>query len=141
MIYGSLIIFNEKLCLCKGAYTMGTDNVFHNWMVSYLANRLSRDYKEIRSNPIGEETEEYKGLYPDLILSNHGMVMALVEVETEDTIQEDRAEYWKELSGTGTKLILMVPDQSRAKVTDLLWKSGIMQNVSVGSYGLKISMP
>lgn len=120
---------------------MGSDNVFHNWMVSYLRNRLSKDYKDIKSNPVGEETEEYKGFYPDLILSNHGMVMALVEVETEETIQEERAGYWKELSGTGTKLILMVPDQSRAKVTDLLWKSGIMHNVSVGSYSLKISMP
>lgn len=120
---------------------MGSDNVFHDWMVSYLRNRLSRDYKEIRSNAAGEEAEEYKGLYPDLILSNHGMVMALVEVETEETIEEERTGYWKELTETGTKLILMVPDQSRAKVTDLLWKNGIMHNVSVGSYSLKISMP
>jgi hypothetical protein len=120
---------------------MSSDNVFHNWLVSYLKARLSRDYREIRANLTGEEAETFKGFFPDLILGNHGMVMAIVEVETEESINEERAAYWKQLSQTGVKLILMVPDQAKARVTDLLWKNGIMHNVSVGSYGLKIAMP
>jgi len=120
---------------------MSADHIFHNWLVEYLRKKLERDYKEVRMNLAGQEKEEFGGVYPDLILGNHGMVMAIVEVETEDTITDERGDYWKDLSGTGTKLILMVPDQMKAKVTDLLWKNNLMQNVSVGSYGLKVSMP
>ncbi|MGE5894369.1 MAG: hypothetical protein ACM34I_09970 [bacterium] len=120
---------------------MQNDTVFHNWLVDYLQKKLSRDYRESRANHAGEEKESFKGLYPDLILGNHGMVLALVEVETEETITADRGEYWKKLSQSGTKLILMVPEQAKAKVTDLLWKNGIMHNVSVGSYSIKVAMP
>ncbi len=120
---------------------MHNDTVFHNWLVGYLSSRFSKDYTEIGVNPEGEDNEEFNGHFPDLILKNHGMVMAVVEVETEGSINDERGSYWKDVSGKGAKLIIMVPDNQKAKVTDLLWKNGIMQNVSVGSYGLKISMP
>lgn len=120
---------------------MSSDTVFHNWLVEYLKTRFSREYTEIGINPEGERNEEFNGHFPDLILKNHGMVMAIVEVETERTISEERGNYWKEMSRKGAKLILIVPDGQKARVTDLLWKNGIMQNVSVGSYGIKINMP
>jgi len=115
--------------------------VFHNWLVDHLKKRLSRDYREIRVNLIGQEKEEFSGFYPDMILGNHGHVLALLEVETEESISDERATYWKQLSKTGTKLILLVPEHAKSKVTDLLWKNGIMHNVSVGSYSMKIAMP
>ncbi len=120
---------------------MLSDTIFHNWLVDYLKSRFLKEYDEIGVNPEGEENEELNGHYPDLILKNHGMVMAIVEVETEQSINEERGSYWKEISRKGAKLILMVPDNQKARVTDLLWKNGIMQNVSVGSYGVKINMP
>jgi len=120
---------------------MESDRIFHNWLVTHLKARFSRDYSEIAINPDGEENEEFRGCYPDLILKSHGMVMAIVEVETESSIDEERGAYWKELSRQGARLILMVPENEKARVTDLLWKNGIMQNVSVGSYGFRINMP
>jgi len=90
---------------------------------------------------IEEKKNEYTGHYPDLILGNHGLVLALMEVETEGSITPEKADEWKALSGLGAKLILMVPKTSKAKVVDLLWKKGMAGKVSVGSYEIAVSMP
>ncbi len=120
---------------------MINDQLIHEWIVSHLTGRLSRDYDEIKSNLEEDRNNEFKGYYPDLILSNHGMVLAIVEVETNSTITAEKAAEWKELSGLGAKLILMVPKTSKAKVIDLLWKQGMADKASVGSYDINISMP
>ena len=110
-------------------------------MVSYLKDRLSRDYAEIKANPGEEKKNGFKGHYPDLILSNHGLVLAIMEVETDSGITSENSEKWKTLSGLGAKLILMVPRASKAKTIDLLWKQGLADKASVGSYDINISMP
>ena len=116
------------------------EKLIHDWMVSHLNERLSRDYNDIRIN-LEEEKNEFNGHYPDLILGNHGHVLALMEVETEGSINPKQANEWKTLSGLGAKLVLMVPKASKARVIDLLWKQGLADKVSVGSYNINISMP
>jgi hypothetical protein len=64
-----------------------------------------------------------------------------MEVETENSITPEKAEDWKTLSGLGAKLILMVPRASKAKAIDLLWKNGIADKASVGSYDITVNMP
>jgi len=120
---------------------MKHDNLIHTWMVSYLRKKLSRSYDDVKANIEGEEKIEYKGNYPDLILSNHGLVMALMKVETESSITPARAEEWKTLSTLGSKLILMVPKASKAKVVDLLWKNNLVDKAAVGSYDINVNMP
>ncbi|HDH04970.1 MAG TPA: hypothetical protein ENH01_04555 [Nitrospirae bacterium] len=56
-------------------------------------------------------------------------------------INPEQANEWKTLSGLGAKLVLMVPKASKARVIDLLWKQGLADKVSVGSYDINISMP
>ncbi len=120
---------------------MKNEKLIHDWMVSHLKGRLSRDYTEIKIN-LGDEGEnEFNGHYPDLILTNHGLVMAIVEVETESGITSENSEKWKTLGGLGAKLILMVPRAAKAKVIDLLWKQGLADKASVGSYDLHVNMP
>ncbi len=109
----------------------GRDNLIHDLIVDYVAERLRRDYKEITRNPEGA---------PDLTLANHGIVMAYLEVETEHSIDQERARKWKEISKRG-KLILMVPKSAMVKVTDLLWQQGITGSVSLGTYEISINMP
>ncbi|MDP2754265.1 MAG: hypothetical protein Q8P40_07730 [Nitrospirota bacterium] len=75
--------------------------------------------KEISVNRKDEKKVEYKGYYPDMVLGNHGMVLAILEVETVETISEKKAESWKALSDLGVKLILMIPKEMKVKVTDL----------------------
>ena len=120
---------------------MMNEQLIHDWMVSYLSSKLSRDYSDVKTNPAGERKSEFKGHYPDLILGNHGLVLAIMEVETEGTITEQRAGEWKKITGLGAKLILMVPRTSKARVIDLLWKQGIADKASVGSYDINVSMP
>jgi len=92
-------------------------------------------------NKPGEQKAEYRGHYPDMILGNHGMILAFLEVETAESISEKKAENWGKLSGLGVKLILMVPKDMKVKVTDLLWAKGLMTKVSLGTYEIAITMP
>jgi len=119
---------------------MKDEKLIHDWMISYLRDRLSRDYSDIKIN-LDKEQNEFNGHYPDLILGNHGIVLAIMEVETAGTITPEQAENWKKLSGLGAKLILMVPKTAKPKILDLLWKQGIADKASVGSYDINISMP
>lgn len=120
---------------------MKNEPLIHDWMVSYLRDRLSKDYDDIKTNTGGDKKNEFKGHYPDLILGNHGLVLAIMEVETEGSINPEKAGDWKRLSGLGAKLILMVPRVSKAKALDLLWKQGVPDKVSVGSYEISVTMP
>jgi len=119
---------------------MEKERLIHDWMVAHLRERLSRDYREIRVN-LGEEKNDFKGFYPDLILGNHGIVLSVMEVETEGDLTKERAERWKDLAGLGVKLILMVPRPMRSKAIELLWGAGIADRVSVGTYEININMP
>ena len=120
---------------------MKDEKLIHEWMVSFLRDRLSRDYDDIKINLEGEDKNEFNGHHPDLILGNHGLVLAIMEVETESSITPEKADDWKILSGLGAKLILMVPKSSKAKMLDLLWKHGIADKTSVGSYEISVNMP
>ncbi len=119
---------------------MQNEKLIHDWMVSFLRDKLSRDYNDVKIN-LEATRNEFKGHHPDLILGNHGLVLALMEVETGGSITPEKADEWKTLSGLGAKLIVMVPKASKAKVVDLLWKKGMADKVSVGSYELTVSMP
>lgn len=110
---------------------MQRDKLVHDLIVDFVIERLRRDYKEIKRNPDGN---------PDLILANHGMIMAYLEVETEGSISPEKAKRWKEMVEKG-KLILMIPKSARVKVTDLLWQQGITGGVSIGTYEIAINMP
>ena len=111
---------------------MENEKLVHDLIVEHLKRKLSRDYKDVTVNPEGT---------PDMVLANHGLVLANLEVETDSTINPEKADAWKELAQHGTKLILMVPKNTKAKVTELLWQKGIMDKVSVGSYEIVINMP
>ncbi len=119
---------------------MDDEQLIHDWLVRTLKSRLSREYRDIKDNLAGRENE-FNGCYPDLILGNHGMVLAVVEVETEGSIGKEKAAQWKALSGTGTKLILMLPKKTVKRVTELLWEESIADRVSIGTYDIAINMP
>ncbi len=120
---------------------MQNEKLIHDWMVSYLKQKLSRDYNDININLEGESKNEFNGCYPDVILGNHGLVLAIMEVETENSVTPEKADEWKTLSGLGVKLIIMVPRALKAKTLDLLWKKGIADKTSVGSYEINVTMP
>ena len=69
------------------------------------------------------------------------MVRAVVEVETEHSLNKEKASEWKAISETGTKLILLIPKKTVKVVTELLWDASIADRVSIGTYDIVINMP
>jgi len=116
-------------------------DLIHEIILEHLKRRLSKEYKEIAINKTGQKETDYRGRYPDMILGNHGMVLALVEVETAESISETRTERWEVLSVLGVKLILMVPKELKVKTTELLWAKGLMGKISIGTYEITVNMP
>lgn len=111
---------------------MERDKLLHDLIVDSLKDKFAGAYKEIEVNPAGS---------PDMVLGNHGLTLAIVEVETGRSITQEKAAKWKEMSQSGSKLILMVPANLKVRVMELLWKSGIADRVGVGSYEILIKMP
>ncbi len=111
---------------------MDNEKLLHDLIVDYLKQKLSKEYKEIKINPSGN---------PDLILCNHGLILAVLEVETESSITPEKAEKWKEMLQADSKLILMAPKNAKVKVMELLWQKGIADRVGVGSYEIAVNMP
>ncbi len=109
-----------------------SERLLRELIIELLKKRLSREYKEIKTN----SSES-----PDLILANHGFTVASVQVETESSITPERSEIWKQLAQDGSKLIIMVPKDEKAKIMNLLWNKGIADKVSVGTYEIVIKMP
>ncbi|HLC17154.1 MAG TPA: hypothetical protein VJL89_13100 [Thermodesulfovibrionia bacterium] len=70
---------------------MEQDKLFHDWLTNYLKEQFSKDYSEIMVNYEEEKKHAFEGLYPDLILISHGLVVAVAEVETEQSINNDNA--------------------------------------------------
>jgi hypothetical protein len=116
-------------------------DLMHGIILEHLRRKLARDYKEIGINQRGENKVEYEGHHPDMILGNHGMVLALVKIEIAESISEKETENWKALSGLGAKLILMTPRDTKVRVTDLLWTKGLMDKISIGTYEITVTMP
>ncbi len=111
---------------------MNNEELMHDLIIDRLRRKFAREYEKIRVNREGA---------PDIALSNNGFTIAVVEVETENSITPEKAKIWRELSRSGSKLILMVPHNSKAKTMELLWEHGVADKVGVGSYEIKITMP
>jgi len=111
---------------------MESEKLLHDLIVERLRGKFSSGYKDIAVNAGGS---------PDMVLGNHGLTIAAVEVETEKSITSEKAETWKTLAQSGSKLILMVPRSAKVKTLELLWTHGIADRVSVGTFEIVISMP
>ncbi len=118
-----------------------SEAVLHDVVAAEIKKKLKHLYRDIKQNPSGEKLHEFGGQYPDLILSEQGMVLAVVEIETENSITPDKINVWKAMSGSGARLILMVPKGVKPKLSSMLWDTGLAGKVSLGSYEISIDMP
>ncbi len=116
-------------------------SALHDAIVLEVRKKLSRRYGDIKVNLSGKKEHSYKGQYPDLLLGEAGMVLALLEVETEETLGPERPQHWKALLETGLRVILLVPKHAKAQVMELLWQHGLAERLALGSYEVQIAMP
>jgi len=111
---------------------MDSEKLMHDLIIDRLRGKFAREYKDIKVNIEGN---------PDITLANHGLTIAVVEVETDNSVTPEKAKKWKEMTQSGSKLILMVPQNAKVKTMELLWQQGIADKVGVGSYEIRITMP
>jgi hypothetical protein len=118
-----------------------TDEQFlHDWVIRKVYEKYSRQYSKIHINPGDEKNFEYNGAYPDIVFENYEQIVQIVEVETKETINEQRAEKWKGLSGLGVKLHLLVPKEMQNAARDICWKAGLVAKVNIGSFDVNLSI-
>ena len=118
-----------------------TDEQFlHDWVIRKVHEKYSREYNQVHINPGDEKNYEYNGAYPDIIFENYGQIVQIAEVETMETITEQRAEKWKNLSELGAKLSLLVPKNMQNAARDICWKSGLVAKVNIGSFDVNLTL-
>ena len=119
---------------------VSTDEKFlHDWVVRMIEEKYSRLYSEVNINPGGEKSHEFNGFYPDVIFINYGQVVQIVEVETKNTVNEERVDYWKEVSDLGAQLVVLAPKDCQKELRDLCWNNGLSAKVKTGSFDVDIS--
>lgn len=118
-----------------------TDEQFlHDWVVRKVHEKYSREYSKVHINPGDEKNFEFKGAYPDIIFENYEQIVMIAEVETKETINEQRAEKWKELSELGAKLSLLVPKNMQNEARDICWKAGLVAKINIGSFDVNLTL-
>ncbi|WP_460176598.1 hypothetical protein [Thermodesulfovibrio hydrogeniphilus] len=78
---------------------------------------------------------------PDLKILSYGMTIGYIDIITEKEINPDRLEKWKQLISDGNKLVILLPKEEKLKITELLWKEGLAEKVSVGTYEISLFLP
>ncbi|MGI9554208.1 MAG: hypothetical protein ACR2NC_04715 [Thermodesulfobacteriota bacterium] len=118
-----------------------TDNSYlHDWVIRSLTNKYAKMFTEINVNPGEEKNFEFNGKYPDAVFVNYGQVMQIVEVETSDTVNEERIEHWKEIADLGAQLVILVPKESEKIMRDISFNSGLAAKVKIGTFGVDIKI-
>jgi hypothetical protein len=51
------------------------ERFMHDWVIKQVEHKYSSLYKEIRTNPGGEQLCEFEGFFPDIILGSYGQVV------------------------------------------------------------------
>lgn len=115
--------------------------LIHDIIVNSLKKRLSKEFSDIKINLYGEKNYPYRDLYPDLLISAHGMVISAIEVETEETLSEQKVNDWKRLIDSGIKLTVVVPKTEKVRLTDMLWRNGLAGRIGIGTYEININLP
>lgn len=116
------------------------EQFLHDWVIRQLEHQLSRQYTEVHINPGDEKNHEFAGQYPDVVLVNYGQVIMIAEVETAETINTAEVAQWKELSGHGVKLSLVVPREAQNEARDICWKEGLAARVNIGSFEVTLKL-
>lgn len=105
----------------------------HDKLVSEIAKaRFSyTDGTKTYTNPDGEKNCSMDNEYPDIVAVKDKTVVAIGEVETEETVNEEEAKQWISYAAFKTNFYLYVP---KPKVSDAM---NLMKSKKIGVTGLR----
>ncbi|MCX8034201.1 MAG: hypothetical protein N3A00_02650 [Thermodesulfovibrio sp.] len=111
---------------------MSMERHLKEFLVYNLKQKLSK---------LQQEIENVKEPPPDLKILSYGMVIGYIDIITEKEIKTERIEKWKTLINQGNKLTIIIAKDEKLKITELLWKEGLAEKVSVGTYEINLFLP
>ncbi len=111
---------------------MSTEKYLKELLIQQLKQKMSRTGQDLA--PVEEPP-------PDLKIMSYGMVIGYIDIVTEMDINPDRIAKWKGIVLKGNKLIILVPKEEKLKITETLWKEGLAEKVSIGTYEINLFLP
>lgn len=111
---------------------MSVERHLKELLIYHLKQKLSR---------LQQELEPVQKTPPDLKILSYGIVIGYIDIITEKEVFQERIEKWKELLSQGNKLIIVVPKDEKLKLTETLWKEGIAEKISIGTYEIVLTLP
>ncbi|GAQ94384.1 hypothetical protein TAGGR_1564 [Thermodesulfovibrio aggregans] len=111
---------------------MSMEKHLKEFLVFQLKQKLGR---------IQQQLEPVEKPPPDLKILSYGMVIGYIDIVTEKEIAPERINKWKELLSVGNKLTILLPKEEKLKITEILWKEGIAEKVSIGTYEINLFLP
>ncbi|MDI1472075.1 MAG: hypothetical protein QMD43_01870 [Thermodesulfovibrio sp.] len=98
-------------------------------------------YLKQKLNKLQQQIEPVENPPPDLKILTYGMTLGYMDIITEKEIMPEKINKWKEIISEGNKLIILIPKEEKLKITELLWKEGIAERVSIGTYEINLFLP
>ncbi len=106
----------------------------------YLKELLIHQIRQ-RLSKIKQDLEPLQSSPPDLIIKSYGMTIGYMDILIEKEIDPERITKWKNLIKEGNKLIIIVPKEEKLKITEILWREGLAEKISMGTYEINLSLP
>jgi len=111
---------------------MSMEKYLKELIIYHLKQKLGRLQQEL------EYTQEPP---PDLKILSYSMIIGYIDIVTEKEITSERINKWRQMISEGYKLTIVVPKDEKLKITEVLWKEGITEKVSIGTYEINLFLP
>lgn len=111
----------------------------HDNIIQIAFSNLDKINHDVYINPGEHKNTNVNGLYPDIIITNKGErnVKFIIEVETQDSINQNEVSQWTDYSKLGGQFYLLVPKNMKDTAELLCRQNNI--KARVGTYNLENS--
>lgn len=106
----------------------------------YLKELLTYHLKQ-KLSKVKQDLEPFPSPPPDLTMKSYGLTLGYIDIVTEKEIEPERIAKWKNILTEGNKLIIIVPKEEKVKITETLWKEGLAEKISIGTYEINLFLP
>lgn len=105
----------------------------HDSVIQTAYNNLDKVNHDVYINPGTIKNTQVKGLYPDIIITNKNEknVKFIIEVETQDSINQNEVQQWTDYSNLGGQFYLLVPKNMKDTAELLCRQNNIKARIGI----------
>lgn len=105
----------------------------HDSVIQTAYNNLDKIKHDVYINPGTSKNTNVSGLFPDIIITNKGEknVKFIIEVETQDSINQNEVQQWTDYSKLGGQFYLLVPKSMKDTAELLCRQNNIKARVGI----------